>query len=129
MSEHERSLGELFTDLSQQTSTLIREEMALARAEMSQKVAQVGRDAAYIGAGGALAYAATLSAVAAIVLVMVRLGVEAWLAATLTAVLVGLVAFVLIRTHARSLRQQHLTPVETIDSVKETAQWLKNEAR
>jgi predicted lipid-binding transport protein (Tim44 family) len=125
----ERSLGDLFTDLSQQTSTLIRQEMALARAEMSQKAAQVGRDAAYIGAGGALAYAATLSGVAAIVLGLVRLGLEPWLAALLTAALVGLVAFVLIRTHARSLRQQHLTPDETIDSVKETAQWLKNEAR
>jgi len=129
VNQNERSLGDLFTDLSQQTSTLISQEMALARAEMSQKVSQVGRDAAYIGAGGALAYAATLSAVAAIVLVMVRLGVEPWLAAMLTAALVGLVAFVLIRNHARSLRQQQLTPDQTIDSVKETAQWLKNEAR
>lgn len=129
MTQHERSLGDLFTDLSQQTSTLIRQEMALARAEMSQKAAQAGRDAAYIGAGGALAYAATLSAVAAIVLGMVRLGVEPWLAATLTAALVGAVAFVLIRSHARSLQQQQLAPVETMHSVKETAQWLKNEAR
>ena len=129
MTQHERSLGDLFTDLSQQTSTLIRQEMALARAEMSQKAAQVGRDAAYIGAGGALAYAATLSAVAAIVLGMVRLGVELWLAATLTAALGGVVAFVLIRSHARSLQQQQLAPVETMHSVKETAQWLKNEAR
>lgn len=129
MNQNERSLGELFTDLSQQTSTLIRHEMALARTEMTQKAAQMGRDAAYIGAGGALAYAATLTAVAAVVLVMVRLGVEPWLAATGTAALVGIVAYVLVSSHAKSLRKQTLTPDETIDSVKETAQWLKNEAR
>lgn len=129
MNQSERSLGELFTDLSQQTSTLIRQEMALARTEMTQKATQMGRDAVYIGAGGALAYAATLTAVAAIVLVMVRLGVEAWLAATVTAALVGVVAYVLVSRHAKSLRKQNLTPDETIDSVKETAQWLKNEAR
>jgi hypothetical protein len=70
-----------------------------------------------------------LSAVAAVVLVMVRLGVEPWLAAALTAVIVGVVAYALIRSHGRSLRQQPLTPDETLDSVKETAQWLKNAAR
>jgi hypothetical protein len=129
VNQHDRSLGELFSDLSQQTSVLIRQEMALARVEMSQKAAQMGHDAAYIGAGGALAYAATLAAVAGIILVMVRLGVEPWLAALLTAAAVGLVAYVLIRSHAKSLRQQHLTPDETVNSVKETAQWLKNEAR
>jgi hypothetical protein len=129
VNQNERSLGELFTDLSQQTSTLIRQEMALARTEMSQKAAQMGRDAAYIGVGGALAYAATLTAVAAIVLVMVRLGVAPWLAATVTAAVVGIVAYILVSSHAKSLRQQRLTPDETIDSVKETAQWLKNEAR
>jgi positive regulator of sigma E activity len=129
VTQGERSLGELFTELSQQTSTLIRQEMALARTEMSQKAAQMGREAAYIGMGGALAYAAVLAGVAAIALVMVRLGVEPWLAATLTALLVGVVAFVLIRSHANALRKKRLTPDETIDSVKETAQWLKNEAR
>jgi hypothetical protein len=129
VNQHDRSLGELFSDLSQQTSALIRQEMALARVEMSQKAAQMGHDAAYIGAGGALAYAATLAAVAGIILVMVRVGVEPWLAALLTAAVVGLVAYVLIRSHAKSLRQQHLTPDETVNSVKETAQWLKNEAR
>lgn len=129
MTQNERSLGELFTELSQQTSTLIRQEMALARTEMSQKAAQMGRDAAFIGVGGALAFAATLTAVAAIVLVMVRLGVEPWLAAALTAVVVGVVGYFLIQSHAKSLRKQQLTPEETIDSVKETAQWLKNEAR
>lgn len=129
MTQSDRTLGELFSELSQQTSTLIRQEMALARTEMTQKAAQMGRDAAFIGVGGALAYAATLTAVAAIVLVMVRFGVEAWLAALLTAVVVGGVAAVLIRSHAQKLQRQTLTPDETIDSVKETAQWLKNEAR
>ncbi len=129
MSQPERSLGELFSELSQQTSVLIRQEMALARAEMSQKVAQVGRNAAYIGIGGALAYAATLTAVAAIILIMVRFGVGPWIATLGTALVVGVIAFFLIRRHAESLRRQQLAPVETIDSVKETAQWLKNEAR
>jgi cobalamin synthase len=126
---NDRPLGELFAELSRQTSTLIQQEMALARLEMSEKAAQIARDAAFIGAGGALAYAATLAVVAAAVLGLVQLGVEAWLAALITAAVVGAVAFVLIGSHARRLQHQNLTPEQTIDSVKETAQWLKNEAR
>ena len=33
----DRSLGELFSDLSQQTADLIRQEMRLAKAELSEK--------------------------------------------------------------------------------------------
>ena len=36
----DRSLGELFAELSRQTSTLVRQEMTLAKTEMSQKASQ-----------------------------------------------------------------------------------------
>jgi uncharacterized membrane protein YqjE len=39
----ERSVGELVTDVSQQASTLIREEIDLAKAEVSEKVSQLVR--------------------------------------------------------------------------------------
>ena len=39
----ERSLGDLFADLSGQTSLLIRHEVQLARTELSQKAAEAGR--------------------------------------------------------------------------------------
>jgi len=35
---------------------------------------------------------------------------------------------VLVRNGLRKLRQP-IVPVDTIDSIKETAQWLKNETR
>jgi uncharacterized membrane protein YqjE len=39
----DRSVGELVTDVSQRTSTLIREEIELAKAEISEKVSQLIR--------------------------------------------------------------------------------------
>jgi uncharacterized membrane protein YqjE len=39
----DRSVGELVTDVSQQASTLIREEIELAKAEVSEKVSQLVR--------------------------------------------------------------------------------------
>ena len=124
----ERSLGELFADLSQKTSLLIRQEVQLAKSELTQKATQAGRAGAMLGAGGLVANAALLTFTATIVLLLVQLGLDAWAAAGLTTVVLAAVGFVLVRSGLSKLRQP-MTPVETIDSIKETAQWLKNETR
>ena len=124
----ERSLGDLFGDLSQQTALLIRQEVQLAKTELSQKATQAGRAGAMLGAGGLVANAALLTFTATIVLLLVQLGLDAWAAAGLTTVLLAAVGFVLVRGGLGKLRQP-MTPVETIDSIKETAQWLKNETK
>ena len=125
----ERSLGELFTDLSQQTSLLIRQEVQLAKTELSQKATQAGRAGAMLGAGGAVVNAALLTFTATIVLLLVRLGLDAWAAAGLTALALAAIGYVLVRSGLNTLRQPIIAPVATIDSIKETAQWLKNETR
>src|SRR5215210_7015439 len=79
--EDQRSLGELFAELSRETSTLVRGEVALAKTELTQKAARVGRDAAIVAVGGALAHAGLLAIVAAIVLLLAAAGLAPWLAA------------------------------------------------
>lgn len=127
-SRSERSVGDLFADLSQKTSLLIRQEVQLAKTELSQKATQAGRAGAVLGAGGAVAHAALLAFTATIVLLLVQLGLDAWAAAGLTAILLAAIGYVLVRSGIRMLRQP-MAPVTTIDSIKETAQWLKNETR
>ena len=122
----DRSLGELFSDLSQQTAALIQQEMRLAKAELSEKFADVGKNAAMIAAAAVFGLAALGALTAGIVLLMIELGVTPWLAAVLTAALMGLVAFLLAQSGLTALRKKNLAPVETIDSIKETTQWLKN---
>src|SRR4051812_1542043 len=53
----DRPIGELFADLSAQTSRLIRSEIQLAIVEVRRSVTELARESAVIGAGGALAYA------------------------------------------------------------------------
>ena len=125
----DRSLGELFSDLSQQTAELIRQEMRLAKAELSDKLADVGKNVAMIAAAAVFALAALMAVTAGIVLLLVEVGVEPWLAAVITAVVMGLVAFLLAQSGLAALRKKSIAPVETMDSLKETSQWLKNETR
>ena len=122
----ERSLGDLFSDLSVQTSDLIRQEMRLAKAEVSEKLAEAGRHAMMIGVSIAFGLAAVVAAAAAVALLLVSLGVEPWLAALITAAIMGLVAYVLAQSGISALRAKSIAPVETIHSLKEMTQWLKN---
>jgi len=121
-----RSLGELFSDLSIQTSDLIRQEMRLAKAELSEKLADAGKHAMMIGVAIAFGMAAVVATAAAFTLLLIAVGVEPWLAALITAAAMGVVAFVLAQSGISALRNQSIAPVETIHSLKETTQWLKN---
>jgi alpha-D-ribose 1-methylphosphonate 5-triphosphate synthase subunit PhnH len=123
----ERSVAELFTDLSQQLSTLFRQEALLARTEITQRLQAFAKDAVVIGVGAALGLAALMAATAAIVLLLVQLNITPWIAATLTAVLLAIVAGVLVQARLSAMRKRTIAPVETVESIKETAQWIKKE--
>jgi uncharacterized membrane protein YqjE len=125
----DRSLGELFSDLSQQTADLIKQEMRLAKVELSEKLADVGKHAMMIGAAIAFGLAAVITIAAAVTLLLVEVGVEPWLAAGITAAAMGLTAYLLAQSGITALRKKSIAPVETIHSLKETTQWLKNGTR
>jgi len=124
-----RSLGQLFGDLSRQLSTLIRQEIVLARTEMTTKATAVGRDAATIGLGGALLYAAFLTLLGAIVLLLIDLGVPGWVAALGVAVIVGVVGGIMIAAGRQSLTRQQIAPTRTVETLKDDADWAKERIR
>jgi putative copper export protein len=123
---NDRSLGELFSDLSAQTADLIKQEIRLAKAELGENLSDVGRHATMIGAALLFGLAAVVAVGAAVALLLVKLGVEPWLAAVITAALLGGTAFVLAQSGLSALRKKSIAPVETMHSLKETTQWLKN---
>src|SRR3954463_9826685 len=92
----DRSLGQLFGDLSRQLGTLVRKEIELARTEMTTRATAVSRDAAMLGAGTAALYAAFLGLMFAAVLLLIDAGLTPWMAALLVAVVVGIVGGALV---------------------------------
>jgi len=122
----EPSLGELFAELSRQTSDLVRQEVNLAKAEMTQKAREVGKDAGYIGAGGAVAYAGLLVLLAAIVLLL-GVWIPMWLSALIVAVIVLGVGGFLIMRGRDGLSKTSLTPQQTVETLKEDVRWAKEQ--
>ena len=123
----DRSLGELFAELSRETTELVRQEIALARTEMTQKAVSVGKDVGFLAVGGAVAYAGLLALVAAAILALGAAIGHMWLAALIVAVIVMLIGYFLVRRGLDNLRQQSLTPTQTIDTLKEDAAWAKEQ--
>jgi hypothetical protein len=124
--KEERSLGELFTELANETSTLVRQEVALAQTELTQKATRVGKNVGFLAVGGAIGYAALLAILAAVVIGLSHF-IPAWAAALIVGVVVGIVAYLLISSALNALKKTDLAPRETVEQIKEDAQWLKNQ--
>jgi len=95
--DSDRSLKELISDLRHNTGLLVRQELALAKAELKQKVAGVAKMAVMFGIAGLLAHAGVLAILATLALVLVALGVVAWLATLIVGALVLLTAYLLVQ--------------------------------
>jgi hypothetical protein len=124
----DRSLGELFSELARETSTLVRQEVELAKTEMTHKATRAGRHAGMIGAGGAVAYAGLLALIAALIIGLGNV-IPLWLSALIVGLIVVGAGYLLIRQGLDGLKRLDPTPHETIDSLKEDKEWLKEQTR
>ncbi len=125
--KEERSVGELLSELTRELSTLFRQEVALAKTEMSHKATKAGKDVGFLAVGGAIAYAGFLAILAGVVLAL-GLVLPWWLSALIVGVVVAAIGYFLIRKGQTALKQLDLTPQETVDTLKEDKQWLKEQA-
>jgi xanthine/uracil permease len=125
----DRSLGELFADLAEETSSLVRQEVRLARAELTQKATRVGKDLGFLAAGAAVAYAGLLAIIAAIIIGLAINGVPWWLSALVVGLVVAGIGYALVQRGLSALKREELAPNETIESIKETTQWAKEQVR
>jgi len=124
---NDKSLGELFADLSRETATLVRKEVELARTEMTTKASRFTRHAAYIAVGGAVLYAGVLVLVAAAVIVLEVVGLTWWASALIVGIVVALAGYLFVQRGLSALQRDNLAPTETIETIKENAAWAKGQ--
>jgi uncharacterized membrane protein YqjE len=125
----ERSIGELLTQLSQETTTLVRQELELAKAELTEKGKEAGKGAGMFGGAGLLGLLAA-GALTACIIAALDTAMPLWLAALIVAVVYGAIAGVLaLQGRNRVKRATPPVPEQTIDSTKEDVAWAKTRAR
>lgn len=123
----EHSVAELVKELSDQTLTLVRQELKLARAEMVEKGRQARGGAGLLGGAGMFAGLALLSLTACVIAAL-STGMEVWLAALIVTVVYAAIAGVLaLKGRQRVSEATPPVPQQTVTTVKEDVQWAKNQ--
>jgi hypothetical protein len=125
----ERPIGEVASQLTRDLSLLVRQEVELAKTEMREKGRIALPGLGMIGAAGVVALCAA-GALTAFVVLLLSTFLDDWLAALLTGVLLGGAA-ALLALLGKERVEEAGTPVpeQTIETVKEDAQWMKERAQ
>ena len=123
------STAELLKRLSDQTVTLVRQELELAKAEVSEKGKQAGLGAGILGGAGRFGLLA-LGALTACLIMALDTGMEGWLAALIVTAVYAAIAGVLALTGKNKVREAApAVPEETVETVKEDVEWAKTQKR
>ena len=119
------STAELISQLSEQVTTLVRDELALARVEMTEKGKRAGKGAGLLGGGGVLALYG-LGALFFTIGALLALVMPAWLAALIVTVVLFAAAGVAALLGKKQV-QQAVPPAPTaaVDSTKRDVQTVK----
>ena len=125
----DRSTADLFKQLSDQTTTLVRREIDLAKAELAEKGKRAGMGAGMFGGAGLFGVGA-FAALTTCLIAALATGTALWLAALIVTVVYAAIAAALALT-GRGKVQEATPPVpeQAIESTKEDVEWAKTRAR
>ncbi len=129
---HDRPMGELVKQLSEQTSHLVRAEVELAKAELSEKGKKAGMGAGMFGGAGLFGVFG-FAALTATFIAALDLAMATWLAALIVAVVYFAIAGIAALMGKKKVDQATpLAPRQAIDTTKadvEVAKARVKEAR
>ncbi|ABA58070.1 phage holin family protein [Nitrosococcus oceani] len=129
-----RSIISLLSELTQEVTTLVRQELELAKAEASEKVSQVGSGIGAVVAGGAVAFGGFLVLLQALVYGLADILGEGnisplWIASLIVGVVVLLIGYGLLKKGQSDLKAKHLVPRRTTRSLRKDKNMVKEEVR
>lgn len=127
------TLGALLSELRDESTTLLRQEVALAKAELGEKASELGRSTVGVAIGGAVAYAGGIVLLIGLGALagrgLARLGLSDDIATWLGFIIVGAgVAFIgwsMLAKAKRALQPRNLVPRETMASLQDNQRWAR----
>jgi len=124
----EPTLGDLFTSLTSDLTTLVRKEIELARTETMEKVTSATRNLVMIVAGGLVAYAGFIALIMAAIFLLNR-AMSLWLSALIVGIVVIVIGAILLSIGRSRLSNMSVVPEKTVESIKENTEWAKEQVQ
>jgi len=123
--EEPGSIGEIISDISGGLSQLFRQEVELAKVEIRAEASKAGKAAGMFGGAGVAGLLTAIMLSFALVYGLGNVMDLGW-AALIVGVIWGAVAAALAVAGRNKARTVSPVPRQTVDTLKEDAQWLKN---
>jgi uncharacterized membrane protein YqjE len=125
----ERPTSELLKQLSDQTTTLVRQEIDLAKLELQEKGKKAGIGAGMFGGAGVFGLYAVGALTATIILALATF-LPGWVAALIVTVIYGAIAGVLaLRGKSQVKQATPPVPEQAVETTKEDVRWVKTRAQ
>lgn len=124
----DQSIGGLIAEVAEDVSRLFRQEVELAKAEMKAEASKAGKAAGMLGGAGAAVHMVALFASLAAMFGLAAIMPIGW-SALIIAGLWAVTAAVLYTTGRKRLKDVSPTPQQTVETLKEDAEWLRNQTR
>jgi predicted phage tail protein len=126
----ERGIGELFGQLSEDMTLLVRQEVQLARAELSEKLSRLTTNLVSVIAGGFVAYVGALALVAALILALNDLAsISPWVSALIVGAVLAIAGYAMLRRGVSELKRVDLAPRRTVENIRDDVQAIKDDVQ
>ena len=123
-----RSFSDLFSQLTSDTTLLLRQEVALAKKEFQQALAQAVGGAISLAVGGILATVGLIAVLTSVILALALIMPD-WAAALLVGVIFLVLAFIFVMLGINRLKKLKLIPERTSQTLKEDAEMIREKVR
>jgi hypothetical protein len=121
----DQSIGGLIAEVADDVSRLFRQEVELAKAELKTEAGKAGKAAGMLGGAGFAGYMVALFLSLSVMFGLAAVMPIGW-AALIVTVVWGIAAGVLYTLGRKRMKDVHPVPEQTVESLKEDAQWLRN---
>jgi hypothetical protein len=121
----DKSLGQLLGELTGELTDLVRKELQLAQVEIKEEVRQAGKGGGLLGGAGVAGFLALILLSFALAWGLAELMPEGF-AFLIVGVLWAIVAAVLASRGRKELKEVQPVPRQTMETLKEDAQWARD---
>jgi len=122
-----KTIGTIVKELMENISTLFRSEIALLKWELKDTIAKVGTGAGLFAGAAFVAIFGVAFLFVTILLVLVRIGVPAWLSALIVTIVLFAVAGVLAMIGKKKFAAAQFVPKESVEQIKSDINTIKSD--
>ncbi len=127
MTDSDRTIGTIVKELMENISTLLRSEFALLKWELKDTATKLGSGAAMFAGAAFVALFGLGFLFVTILLVLVRLGVPAWVSALIVTVVLFAAAGVLAIVGKKKFAAAEFVPRESVEQIRSDIETIKSD--